>query len=82
MRATIGERAKWGDTEHLLADVVDLLHIQLWQKTKRGTPRPKPVPRPGVKAKGERRFGTGRMTIAQARKYLDRFKAKGDSSGS
>lgn len=38
----------WTRSEHLLADLVDEVALLLWQNTKPGTKRPKPVPRPGV----------------------------------
>jgi hypothetical protein len=46
-----GESASWSLTDHLLAAVVDALHVANWQRTSdgaKGRRRPKPIPRPGV----------------------------------
>jgi hypothetical protein len=81
-RATYGERARWGDTEHLLADVVDLLQLLWWAQTKDGSKnrnRPKPLPRPGVTPpKDERteRIGSGSWSLAEMRDKLDRWHGK------
>src|SRR5690606_16392944 len=32
VRETVGERAAWGDSEHLLAMAVDMLHVANWQR--------------------------------------------------
>ena len=48
-RATFGEQATWGVTEHLLAALVDLTNILVWFKSKDGQKnqnRPKPLRRP------------------------------------
>lgn len=78
VRAIAGERARWGDSEHLLADLIDAVQSLAWQHawvhSRKKPQRPKPHPRPGVDRPGERRFGRARMTIGQARRYLDRFK--------
>lgn len=40
--------AEWGHTEHLLADVRELLRAANWQRGgDKKRPRPKPIPRPG-----------------------------------
>ncbi|WP_425591812.1 DUF5361 domain-containing protein [Actinomyces procaprae] len=56
----------WGLTEHLLAAAVDALNIANWQRANAGkkapSPRPKPIPRPGVKTE-EKRFGQGAIPI-------------------
>ncbi len=76
-RSVNGERARWGETDHLLAVVIDLLQAQLWQyasahaRGSRPAP-PKPYPRPGVVDPNERRFGTARMTLDEARAWRDR----------
>lgn len=73
-----GEKARWGETEHLLAVIVDVLQAQAWQfasaHSKRKPKRPKPYPRPGVLDPGRRRFGTKRMSIADAREWMARKK--------
>jgi hypothetical protein len=51
-RATFGEQATWGATEHLLAGLVDLTNILVWMKSKDGQKnrnRPKPIRRPADK---------------------------------
>jgi hypothetical protein len=56
VRAELGQDHGWGRTEHLLAGVVDLLNILVWQPTSDGQKnrnRPSPIPRPGV----QRRVG-------------------------
>lgn len=80
VRAVVGERARWGESEHLLADVVDLMHAQLWQfasaHSKKRPKRPKPIRRPGVEQPGVTRIGKARMTQAEADNYLDRFRPR------
>lgn len=77
MREQLGEAARWGDTEHLLADLIDLAQGQMWQfasaNSKKRPKRPKPIRRPGIEPAGEKRMGTARMTVAEARAYMDRF---------
>ncbi len=44
------EDASWTLSNHLLAEAIDSLRLQLWAKTKdaqRNRNRPKPIPRPG-----------------------------------
>lgn len=83
---TVGERARWSATDHLLADVVDQLNWLIWVNvavnSKRPPKKPTPIKRPGVEQQGQKRFGTARMTLKQARAYLDRFKVKGGGNGS
>lgn len=57
MRAVAGDGARWGDAEHLLADVVDLLQGANWQRAGRRTGKPKPVKRPGVDDLNVERYG-------------------------
>jgi len=85
VRAQVGEQARWGESEHLLAVVIDLLQGQLWQfaaahSKKKKPKKPKPYPRPGVADPSRRRFGTKRMTLGEAREWMDRKKggARGD----
>lgn len=59
-RAMHGEAADWSLTDHLLASVVDALHVANWQRTEdgaKGRRRPRPLPRPGV---SDGRVVTGR----------------------
>jgi len=53
-----GESMQWSTEAHLLATAVDVLQLQIWQQAKKGTKRPKPLPRPGAAAAG-RTFGKG-----------------------
>jgi hypothetical protein len=57
----------------LLAHVADLLAIANWQRvqahSKSRIPPPKPLPRPGVTAPGEKRFGKP-QPIARIRERL------------
>lgn len=84
VRAVEGERARWGETEHLLAAVIDALHVQAWQfataNSKRKPKRPKPYPRPGVIDPNRRRFGSRRMSLDEARAWM--AKKKGGDRGS
>lgn len=80
VRAVAGESARWGEVEHLLAVVIDLLQGQMWQTSsvysKRKPKRPRPYPRPGVVDPNRRRFGAGGMDLAEARKWLDRKRGR------
>lgn len=85
VRAQVGEQARWGETEHLLAVVIDVLQAQAWQfasaHSKKKPKRPKPYPRPGVADPSRRKFGTKRMSLAEAREWMARKKG-GVSDGS
>lgn len=50
-----GDRVLWDSTEHLLANIVDLLAAGNWQRGHGKGQRPKPIKRPG--ASNERRMG-------------------------
>lgn len=80
VRAVVGDRARWGDTEHLLADLIDVAHWQMWQfssaHSKKRPKRPKPIRRPGFEQQGVQKFGKARMTLADANRYLDRFRPR------
>lgn len=69
--AMYGDTARWGPTEHLLADTVDILRAGNWQRGGGKGRRPKPRHRPGPKP-GIRKFGTGRYSIEHMQKILDR----------
>ncbi len=48
VRVRVGEAARWGDLEHLVATAIDALAAGNWQRAgKPHAPRPKPVKRPG-----------------------------------
>lgn len=53
--AVVGESAAWTLTDYLLALLVDVERLALWQRGGKG-PRPKPLPRPGVEDETVRRF--------------------------
>jgi len=66
-RAVHGEAAAWGATEHLLANVIDLLAIANWQRGgKKAGPRPKPIQRPGAR----KRIGTTVLPLDALDKLL------------
>lgn len=44
-----GDAAEWSTDTHLLALLADILQLANWQRGATGQ-RPKPIPRPGVKA--------------------------------
>ena len=81
-RVTIGEKARWGDTEHLLATVIDVLQISNWLYTsahsKNRVPQPQRLPRPGVvEVDNERRIGGGkRYTTTEMRGLLATFEQR------
>lgn len=67
VRAQHGERARWGDSEHLLALIADLLAGANWQRGNAGVKhpksKPKPLPRPG-EADRSRGVRYGRTTLS------------------
>lgn len=77
-RAVLGESARWGEVEHLLAVLIDLAQAQLWMTTAVNTPkgkrpkRPRPYPRPGVEDPSQRRFRGRRMSLADAAAWMER----------
>lgn len=65
----------WVPERDLMASVIDLLHILVWQRTRdgqRGTNQPKPIERPGVSS--GRRMGRTSLPQEQVRALL---KARG-----
>jgi hypothetical protein len=75
-----GERARWGEMEHLLADLSDQMagvSYLLAAAHFKGKPKPpQPRPRPGVDTPGKRKFGTARLSVEQLRKALGMDKRK------
>jgi len=54
----------WANSEMLLAELVDIVRLNLWSKSKDGAKsrnRPKPIPRPGVVQPKQR---AGRKTFS------------------
>ncbi|WP_141717925.1 DUF5361 domain-containing protein [Nocardia altamirensis] len=73
LRAMHPERYRWGQVEHLLADLVDVANLLLWSKTKDGSHnrnRPAPYPRPGVEDKTKRQVKGTAVPMDQVRTRL------------
>jgi hypothetical protein len=67
-RALHGEQAAWGDTEHLLAHILDILAAGNWQRGGGKGPRPRACPRPGKTESDEaKRYGKGGIPMERAR---------------
>lgn len=65
VRAARGEDAAWSLECLLLAGIHDVLAAANWQRAgNNNAPRPKPIPRPGVKPAGERRLGRAQPVSA------------------
>ncbi|WP_346921692.1 DUF5361 domain-containing protein [Glutamicibacter creatinolyticus] len=61
------EKSRWGVSEYLLAIIADSLRWLVWSKTKdakHNRRRPKPIPRPGVDEKTEKK-GTFKGAISR-----------------
>ncbi len=69
--AVVGEGAAWTLTDYLLALLVDVERLALWQRGGKG-PRPKPLPRPGVEDETVRRFGKGGRPAASGAEWQAR----------
>lgn len=66
VREVGGPETEWGVTEHMLATVIDALNGANWQRAaNKNSPRPRPVPRPGVVDKDRQMFGNGPVTIGE-----------------
>jgi len=51
------DASAWGDQEHLLALIVDVLQAANWQRGGNArAPKPKPLPRPGETRKHDQRL--------------------------
>lgn len=77
-RALHGPSVAWGDSEHLLALIVDLLAGANWQRSGGKSPKPKPIPRPGRALLDEEvtRLGSGSWSIDEMRQKLDRVRGR------
>lgn len=76
MREVVGEQARWGLTEQLLATAVDVLQAANWQRGgNKNAPKPKPIPRPGVTdTGGGRTFKSKRKySLGEMRQILDQW---------
>lgn len=76
VQAVVGVRAQWGETEHLLASVVDALQAGNYLTMRahfQGKPTPpKPLHRPGWEPEGNR-IGRRKYTIEQMRHKQDHW---------
>jgi hypothetical protein len=84
VRALMGEAADWGTVEHLLATLVDVERMALWQRAgNRHAPRPKPMDRPGAPKTGEKRYGGRRrvVTADQMDELAARWAPRRDDGG-
>lgn len=64
----------WGLTEHLLASAVDALAVGNWQRQgKKGTRRPKPIPRPG--SSHQTRVGAEPLALADLDAWIAQAEA-------
>lgn len=70
------EHDMWDHKSMLLADIADSLRVIVWQGGKRRKADfPRPIPRPGVEDKHERRFGGTAVEIDEMQAFLDRKRA-------
>ncbi|WP_327100066.1 DUF5361 domain-containing protein [Nocardia vinacea] len=73
-RALHPEGWMWGLNEQLLAASVDTLNLLFWAKTegaRKGTGRPKPIPRPGITPPVDEIFGEPTsMSIDEMKRWL------------
>ena len=80
MRAMFGEKARWGDSEYLLAQAVDYLQAAILQQSgKGGRGKFKPVPRPGSQKRES--YGNRSMSIEQLRRRRAQRAAKRAGEG-
>ncbi|KZM68362.1 DUF5361 domain-containing protein [Nocardia terpenica] len=73
MAAAHPEAARWGQSEFLLAELVDLTALLLWAKTTDGAKnrnRPRPYPRPGVDDPDTRRVTGHAVPLTEVRDRL------------
>jgi hypothetical protein len=77
-----GAPSTWTTEAHLLAAAVDALQIQIWQQSKKGTPRPQPIPRPGVSDPTRKQYGNQKMTVADYEQYKQARKARKEAVAS
>lgn len=68
----------WGDAEHILAHILDVLAAGNWQRGGGKGRRPQPLPRPGKPQDEGRTYGKGGgMSVADAERF---FRAWHDGS--
>lgn len=74
--AMFPDSAQWDHHAMLLAAILDSLNIQIWQGGKRRRADfPRPIPRPGVEDKHERKFGGKPVEIEDMQAFLERKRA-------
>lgn len=76
LRAVNPDDIDWGLPEQLLAGIVDVLTWANYQRAGGKGPKPKPIPRPGVKT-NTRRYGRTTLPPVEARRILDGYR-RGD----
>lgn len=87
VQAVLGERARWGDSEHLLASLVDQLawlnHNYAQAHTKKRLPRPSLMRRPGVvlDEPGVKRYKGRARPLDELRRLKERWRKGGDVDG-
>lgn len=70
--------SRWGDVEHLLADVVDALWGANWQRAgDKRAPRPKPRVRPHLARKRRAHDLEVRARMGRIQRLRERMKRKG-----
>lgn len=72
VRSVRGEDSQWQLTQQLLASIKDSVEMGNWQRANAGrkapTPRPKPIPRPGIR-NDKGRVGSGAIPIKDFDKW-------------
>lgn len=69
------ESHQWGLSDFLLAGIFDMLAAANWQRGGGKGPRPKQIPRPGVKETEVKKRGTTAVSIAELDAFLARTPA-------
>jgi hypothetical protein len=70
-REIAGQDAAWTLTNQLLAGLIDAVNVGNWQRQrKKGAPRPKPIPRPGVREE-TKRYGSKPIPISAFQSWWD-----------
>lgn len=80
-RELVGDDHVWGLNEQLLASVVDVLNRANWQRAQGKGPRPKPIPRPGVRPLARKVGGTTLVPLAEAQRIFARHNGRSARMG-
>lgn len=82
-KLVVGDKARWGETDYLLANVYDAVNALTWitvsahsAKGKR-PPKPRPMLRPGQHDPSRQRLGNARIPIESASKWIEKRRRKG-----